>query len=97
MQEQPLGSFGPAFGASFVTALREGAEVILLLAMLVALAVKTGQTGAIRAIAWGVGLAVLASAATAVGLNFLVASARGRAREVMEGGVISRPRPCSFT
>ena len=36
----------------------------------------------------GRGLAVLASAATAVGLNFLVASAQGRAREVIEGGVM---------
>jgi high-affinity iron transporter len=82
------GAFGPAFAASLVTAVREGTEVILLLAMLIALAAKAGQAGALRAIAWGVGLAVLASAATALGLNLMVASAQGRTREVLEGGVM---------
>ncbi len=44
-----------------MTILREGVEVILVLTMLIALAAKTGQPGAMRAIAWGVGLAVVAS------------------------------------
>ena len=51
-----VGAFGPAFAASFVTIVREGVEVILLLTMLLALAAKTGQAGTTRAIAWGVGL-----------------------------------------
>lgn len=87
-EAKPVGSFGPAFAASLVTILREGIEVILLLTMLVALVAKTGQAGAIRAIRWGVGLAVLASAGTAWGLNHLVASAQGQAREMVEGLVM---------
>jgi high-affinity iron transporter len=84
----PAGAFGPAFAASLVTILREGVEVILLLTMLIALVAKTGQAGALRSIGWGVALAVLASAATALGLNMMVASATGRAREVIEGSVM---------
>ncbi len=82
------GSFGLAFANSLVTALREGAEVILLLAMLVALVAKAGQPRAMSAIRWGVGVAVGASAVTAIGLNQLVASAQGRTREVVEGAVM---------
>jgi high-affinity iron transporter len=82
------GSFGLAFANSLVTAVREGVEVILLLTMLVALVAKTGQRRALAAIAWGVAAAVLASVATAVGLNSLVASAQGRTREMVEGGVL---------
>lgn len=82
------GSFGPAFAASLVTALREGVEVILLLTMLVALVAKAGQPGGMRAIRWGVGLAVAASLLTAIGLNRVVATAQGRTREILEGGVM---------
>ncbi len=82
------GTFGPAFAVSLVTILREGVEVILLLGMLIGLAVKTGQGGALRAIAWGVGLAVAASLVTAMGLNALVASTQARTRELVEGLVM---------
>ena len=85
---QADGAFAPAFVTSMVTAVREGVEVILLLAMLVAFAAKAGQASALRAIGLGVGLAVLASAATAVALNLLVASSQGRTREILEGGVM---------
>ncbi|GAC1448206.1 MAG: hypothetical protein NVSMB9_31140 [Isosphaeraceae bacterium] len=84
----PSGAFGPAFGLSLVTIVREGVEVILLLTMLIALAGKTGQSGALRSIAWGVVLAVFASGATALALNRMVASAQGRTRELLEGGVM---------
>jgi high-affinity iron transporter len=84
----PDGAFGPAFAASLITILREGVEVILLLTMLITLAARAGQPGALRAIGWGVALAVLASAGTAVGLSLMVASTQGRAREVVEGLVL---------
>ncbi len=87
-EAQPAGAFGPAFAASLITIVREGVEVILILTMLFALVAKTGQAGAIRAIGWGVVLAVLASAATALGLNLVVASAQGKAREMVEGLVM---------
>jgi high-affinity iron transporter len=86
-RSQAAGTFAPAFAASLVTILREGVEVILLLTMLIALATKTGHPGALKAIGKGVALAVLASAATAVALNLMVASA-GKARELVEGGVM---------
>jgi high-affinity iron transporter len=50
--------------------------------------VKAGQPRAMRAIRWGIGVAVAASLLTAVGLNLLVASAQGRTREVIEGAVM---------
>jgi high-affinity iron transporter len=95
---EPAGTFGPAFAASLVTILREGVEVILVLTMLIALVTRTSQresevgaqtrTGALRAIAWGVSLAVVASLGTALALNRLVASTQGRTRELIEGFVM---------
>ena len=83
-----VGSFGAAFSLSLVTILREGVEVILLLAMLIALVAKAGQPGAMAAIRWGVGLAVVASGLTALGLNFLIAASQGQTREILEGAVM---------
>jgi high-affinity iron transporter len=103
-QARPAGAFGTAFFESLVTIVREGVEVILVLAMLIALVVKASGTargtddaggapdlaraGAMRAIWMGVALAVVASLATAAALNLLVASVQGRAREVIEGLVM---------
>ena len=86
--EQAMGSFASAFGVSLITIVREGVEVILLLAMLFALVAKTGQVGAKKAIYWGIGLATAASGVTAIALNRLVDSARGRSRETLEGAVM---------
>lgn len=88
IEAQPTGAFGPAFVASLITILREGVEVILLLTMLITLVIKTGQPGAMAAIRWGVGAAVVASLATAVALNRLVASAQGQTQEMLEGLVM---------
>jgi high-affinity iron transporter len=103
LEAQPAGAFGPAFGASLVTILREGIEVILLLAMLIALVSKSASSHAaeagrisgssarsrgLRAIAWGVGGAVVASLATAIGLNYVISSSQGQMREVLEGLVM---------
>src|SRR5262249_23482383 len=88
----PTSAFGPAFLASLGIILREGVEVILLLGMLVALAAKAagaeGRRGAFGAIRGGVAGAVVASVATALALNLLVASSRGSARELIEGLVL---------
>lgn len=92
-----VGSFGAAFAASLVTILREGVEVILLLAMLIALVAKSGQPGAMAAIRWGVGLAAVASVLTALGLNLLVASAQGQTRELIEGAVMLAAAVVLFT
>ena len=52
------------------------------------LAGNAASVRASRAIWWGVGLAGLASVATAVLLNFLVTSASGAVREILEGAVM---------
>jgi high-affinity iron transporter len=97
LEAQPAGTFGTAFVASLVTILREGVEVILVLAMLIALVAKaTSSAGpgpgskhlALRAIWWGTGLAGAASLATALVLNLLVTRAQGGARETLEGLVM---------
>ena len=87
-QAEAAGSFGPAFAASLITILREGVEVILLLAMLIALVAKAGNPQAMSAIRWGIAGAVVASLLTAVALNLVVASAQGRTREIIEGAVM---------
>jgi high-affinity iron transporter len=99
LEARPAGAFGTAFFESLITIVREGVEVILVLAMLIALVDKATQPSAgpsigparargMRAVWSGVGLAVVASLATAVALNLLVTSAQGRAREIIEGLVM---------
>jgi high-affinity iron transporter len=123
VEARPAGTFSAAFAASLVTIVREGLEVILVLAMLIALvsrafmpaaaqptalegnrrswdphrpdgsiaetaSIDLARRRALRAIWWGTGLAAVASIATAIALNALVASAQGGAREVLEGVVM---------
>jgi high-affinity iron transporter len=99
LEARPAGAFGTAFFESLITIVREGVEVILVLAMLIALVAKAAQpsagaaadaarAGAMRAIWIGVALAIGASIATAVALNLTVASVQGRAREILEGAVM---------
>jgi high-affinity iron transporter len=54
------------FVQSFVLLLREGVEAILIVAALITLVVRAGAPERKRDIAWGVGLAIAASIATAV-------------------------------
>ena len=48
VEARPVGVFGAAFSASLVTIVREGVEVILVLAMLIALVVKAAQPARTR-------------------------------------------------
>jgi FTR1 family protein len=105
LEAKPAGTFGTAFVESLITIVREGVEVILVLAMLITLVAKaapsetkskdevtdhgvTNRARALRAIGYGVALAVVASLATAAALNLTVSSMQGRAREVLEGVVM---------
>jgi high-affinity iron transporter len=104
LKARPVGTLGTAFVESLITIVREGVEVILVLAMLLALVAKVAPAGtetrdgtanhdtnrarALRAIWYGVALAVIASLATAVALNLTVSSMQGRAREILEGVVM---------
>jgi high-affinity iron transporter len=49
LEAQPAGRFGPAFLASFITIVREGVEVILILTMLLALVGKATSTSGLKA------------------------------------------------
>ncbi len=82
-------AFGVSLLASLGTILREGVEILLILGVLGAVIAKAGSPrGARRALWSGVGLAALASALTAIGLNQLIGTARNQTRELIEGGVM---------
>lgn len=87
-QKSSAGTFVGGFGASLITILREGIEVILLLTILSGLVAKVGVPAAKRAFYAGVIGAVVASLLTAVAINSLVASSRAQTREVLEGVVM---------
>lgn len=87
-QKSSAGTFVGGFGASLITIMREGIEVILLLTILSGLVAKVGVPAARRAFYAGVISAVVASLLTAVAINSLVASSRAQTREVLEGIVM---------
>jgi high-affinity iron transporter len=80
----PAGSGWEAFWQSFLIILREGFEAILVVGAVVAFLIKTGHRERLRNIWWGVGYALLASAATAVVLKTVLA-AMPASREIIEG------------
>lgn len=80
----PPGSGFEAFWQSFLIIVREGLEAILVVGAIVAFLLKTGHRERLRSIWWGVGLALAASAVTAVILKTLL-SAMPATREVIEG------------
>jgi high-affinity iron transporter len=81
---QPAGSGWEAFWQSFLIILREGFEAILVVGAVVAFLIKTGHRERLRRIWWGVGYALLASAATAIVLKTVLA-AMPASREIIEG------------
>jgi high-affinity iron transporter len=81
---RPTGSGLEAFWQSFLIIFREGLEAILVIGAVVAFLLKTGHRERLRSIWIGVGLALVASAITAVVLK-TVLSAMPATREVIEG------------
>src|SRR5687768_15973461 len=73
-----------AFLQSFLIILREGVEAILVVGAVVAFLIKTGHRERLRSIWVGVGLALVASLATAVALRTLFI-AMPASREIVEG------------
>src|SRR6185312_16050831 len=65
---------GEAFLQSFLIIVREGFEAILVIGAIVAFLVKTGHRDRLRAVWYGAGAGVVASAATAVMLKTLLAA-----------------------
>lgn len=84
---RPPASGWSAFLQSFLIILREGFEAILVIGAVVTLLVKTGHRERLRAVWVGVGLALVASAATAVVLA-TVLRALPASREVLEGATM---------
>ena len=80
----PAGSGSEAFWQSFLIIVREGFEAILVIGAIVAFLIKTGHRERLRSIWTGVGLAVVASAVTAIVLKTLL-SAMPASREFIEG------------
>lgn len=83
----PTGSGTEAFWQSFLIILREGFEAILVIGAVVAFLLKTGHRERLRSIWTGVGLAVVASAVTAVVLKTLLGAAPA-SREFIEGATL---------
>ncbi len=83
LTEPPKGAWG-AFFQSLLIIVREGFEAILVIGAIVAFLLKTGHRERLRSIWWGVGGALLASAATAIALSTLL-SAVPASGEIIEG------------
>jgi high-affinity iron transporter len=81
---RPTGSGLEAFWQSFLIILREGFEAILVIGAVVAFLLKTGHRERLRSIWVGVGLALVASALTAVMLKTLLGTIPA-SREIIEG------------
>jgi high-affinity iron transporter len=81
---QPTGSGFEAFLQSFLIIVREGFEAILVVGAVVAFLLKTGHRERLRSIWMGIGLALAASAATAIVLK-TVLGAIPASREIIEG------------
>ncbi|HTL96411.1 MAG TPA: cytochrome c/FTR1 family iron permease [Gemmatimonadaceae bacterium] len=73
-----------AFLQSFVIIVREGFEAILVIGAIVAFLVKTGHRDRLRAVWYGAGAGVIASAATAVILKTLLAAVPA-SQDLIEG------------
>ena len=88
--ESVLGESHTSWGflaESFLLILREGFEAILIVAAIMAVVLRSGSTRQRRSVRWGVGLALLASLATAGLLEWLLAGGAAQ-REALEGGVM---------
>ena len=89
LEAQPAGRFGPAFFASLVTIVREGVEVILILAMLLALVGKATSAAGLRAPAGRI--AAPATRARRAGSRQCGGPAQGSGRCGRSGGAWRRP------
>lgn len=83
----PTGSGIEAFWQSLVIILREGFEAILVIGAVVAFLLKTGHRERLRSIWFGVILAVVASAVTAVLLTTILGQIPA-SREIIEGSTL---------
>src|SRR4051812_14843199 len=84
---RPPGSGSEAFLQSFLIILREGFEAILVIGAVVAFLLKTGHRERLRSIWFGIALALVSSALTAIVLR-TVLQALPATQEIIEGGTL---------
>jgi FTR1 family protein len=84
---KPTGSGADAFWQSFLIILREGFEAILVIGAVVAFLLRTGHRERLRSIWIGIGLALVASAVTAVALSTIL-RAIPASSEIIEGATL---------
>ena len=74
---------------AFIIILREGFEALIIVAAVIALLIKSGNSKHLNIVYSALGVAVVLSIATAYGLNYIFGSENaGQMREVMEGAVM---------
>ena len=74
---------------AFIIILREGFEALIIVAAVIALLIKSGNSKHLNIVYSALGVAVALSIATAYGLNYIFGSENaGQTREVMEGAVM---------
>ena len=74
---------------AFIIILREGFEALIIVAAVIALLIKSGNSKHLNIVYSALGIAVVLSIATAYGLNYIFGSENaGQTREVMEGAVM---------
>ena len=74
---------------AFIIILREGFEALIIVAAVIALLIKSGNSKHLNIVYSALGVAVVLSIATAYGLNYIFGSENaGQTREVIEGAVM---------
>ena len=74
---------------AFIIILREGFEALIIVAAVIALLIKSGNSKHLNIVYSALGVAVVLSIATSYGLNYIFGSENaGQTREVMEGAVM---------
>jgi len=74
---------------AFIIILREGFEALIIVAAVITLLIKSGNSKHLNIVYSALGVAVVLSIATAYGLNYIFGSENaGQTREVMEGAVM---------
>ena len=74
---------------AFIIILREGFEALIIVAAVITLLIKSGNSKHLNIVYSALGVAIVLSIATAYGLNYIFGSENaGQTREVMEGAVM---------
>lgn len=84
-KKAPVNRDWVTFLTAFGLLIREGLEAILVIVAIVAYLIKTNNSSMLKSVYWGCFAAILASAALAWVLEYMMGDASGVARELLEG------------